>query len=247
VAKPIYFASDFHLGLGSRDESLIRERRIIQWLDSVKDNAESIYLLGDIFDHWFEYKQVVPKGYFRLLAKLADIVDSGVEIYVFTGNHDMWLFDYLEKEIGVVIHRQPIRRTLQGKHILMGHGDGLGPGDYSYKFIKKVFSSKINQWLFARLHPNLGIALMQYLSRSSRESQEEEKFLGPDKEWLILFCESVLEKEEIDYFIFGHRHLAIDYTLRNGRSRYINCGDWITLNTYAMLENGVLSLKEYQW
>lgn len=248
MPKSIYFASDFHLGLDQTDSSSKeREKRIIRWLDDIKDDAKELFLLGDVFDYWFEYKKVVPKGFVRLLGKLAEFSAAGIPLHIFTGNHDMWLFDYLEKEIGATVYKDPIKRTFGGKIFFLGHGDGLGPGDHGYKFIKKVFRFPINQWLFARLHPNLGIALMQYFSRKSRESDSEsKKFLGPEKEWLVQFCEGKLKEEHMDYFIFGHRHLAIDHTLSNGTSRYINAGDWLTFNSYVVFDGEELSLKYFQ-
>jgi len=246
VSKSIYFASDFHLGLNKNGTSRAREARIIRWLASIIDDTEQLYILGDLFDYWFEYKKVVPKGFIRILTKLSEFTDRDIPVHIFTGNHDMWMFDYLEDEIGAIIYRAPIVRQLQGKKFLLGHGDGLGPGDHGYKFIKKVFRSKINQWLFARLHPNLGITLMQKFSKKSRDAETESPaFMGPDKEWLIQYCEKKIEKGDIDYFIFGHRHLPIDYTLSNKRSRYINCGDWIEHNSYVVLREGEIELKKF--
>lgn len=245
-SKSIYFASDFHLGLDLHESSADREKRIVQWLSEIIDNTEELYLLGDLFDFWFEYKAVVPRGHIRFLAKLAEFTDRGIPVYVFTGNHDMWIFDYLENEIGVTIHRDPIVNTFGGKTFFLGHGDGLGPGDHGYKLIKKVFRSKINQWLFARLHPNFAIWLMRRFSQTSRESQSEDnQFLGADKEWLVQYCEKKIQQQNIDYFIFGHRHLPIDHLLSNGQSRYINSGDWMHHNSYVEFCNGKLELKTY--
>jgi len=247
VPKSIYFASDFHLGLDKNGSSRERETRIISWLDSIIDNTEQLYILGDLFDYWFEYKKVVPRGFVRILAKFAQFTERDIPVHVFTGNHDMWMFDYLETEIGVNLYTEPIERELHGKKFVLGHGDGLGPGDHGYKFIKKVFRSKINQWLFARLHPNLGIALMQKFSKKSREAESESpEFMGADKEWLVQYCEAEIESKEIDYFIFGHRHLPITHPLSNGKSVYINSGDWITHNSYVELKEGQLELKTYK-
>lgn len=245
--KKIYFASDFHLGVPSADKSLLREKRAVRWLDSIKDDASHIFLVGDIFDFWFEYKHAVPRGYTRLLGKLAELSDAGIEIEVFTGNHDMWIFDYLPKELGVPVHRSPIEREWNGFKFYIGHGDGLGPGDRGYKFIKKVFASKICQWLFARLHPNFGIGLANFWSRKSRASTNdfEKTFLGEDKEWLVVYSKKLLATKHFDFFIFGHRHLPIDLKL-NDQSRYINLGDWISYFTYAEFDGEQLVLKAFE-
>lgn len=247
MTKPIYFASDFHLGLDSASgTSRQREDRIIRWLDSILEDAAELYILGDLFDYWFEYKKVVPKGFVRVLAKLSQFTERDIPLHIFTGNHDMWMFDYLENEIGANIYREPILRELGGQKFFLGHGDGLGPGDHGYKFIKKVFRSKINQWLFARLHPNFGIGLMQRMSKTSRDSQDEQNlFLGAEKEWLVQFCEKHLKSNAVDYYIFGHRHLPIDHELSEAPARYINCGDWINHNTYVVYHQGKVELKKF--
>ena len=167
MIKKTYFASDFHLGINARLSSLDRERQICRWLDLVSQDAEAIYLVGDVFDYWFEYKSVIPKGFSRILGKLAEVRDKNIPIYFFTGNHDMWMFRYFEDELGIPIYRQPIIREIHGKTFFIGHGDGLGPGDYGYKMIKKIFANKTCQWLFARLHPNFGLWLMNFFSGKS--------------------------------------------------------------------------------
>lgn len=247
AGKKIYFISDFHLGAPDYESSLQREKRIVKWLEEISPDAEELYLMGDVFDFWFEYKQAVPKGYVRLLGKLAELSDSGIIIHWFTGNHDMWIFDYLPKEIGVKIYRSPITKEYNGKKFYLGHGDGLGPGDRGYKFIKKVFASSLCQWLFARLHPNFGIALAKYWSRKSRIANgvKDEKFHGNKKEWLAIYAKEVLTKEHFDYFIFGHRHLPLDIKL-NEKSRYINTGEWVNYNSYAVFDGKELELKYYK-
>ncbi|MBL7893463.1 MAG: UDP-2,3-diacylglucosamine diphosphatase [Bacteroidia bacterium] len=244
--KKIYFASDFHLGIPDHEASLAREKKLVQWLNEIKADAAEIYLMGDLFDFWFEYKSVVPKGYVRLLGKLAELTDAGIKINLFTGNHDMWLFDYLPKELNVIIYRDVIQREYNGKKFYLGHGDGLGPGDRGYKFIKKVFANKICQWLFARLHPNFAFAIANYFSSTSRLANitEDEKFLGEDKEWLVIYCKEILKKEHFDYLIFGHRHLPLDIKL-NDKSRYINLGDWVRYFTYAVFDGEKLELKKH--
>ena len=245
--KKIYFASDFHLGTPSQESSLAREKKLVRWLESIRSNAEEIFLVGDLFDYWFEYKRVVPRGYTRLLGKIAELTDSGIPVHVFTGNHDMWIFDYLPTELGVSLYRAPIKREFNGKKFFIGHGDGLGPGDHGYKFIKKVFASKVCQWLFARLHPNFGVGMMHFWSRRSRAAtgQNDEKFLGRDKEWLVIFCHDTLKEEHHDYFIFGHRHLAMDLLLDNESSRYVNLGDWLTFDTYGVFDGTDFQLLHY--
>ncbi|MCC5923532.1 MAG: UDP-2,3-diacylglucosamine diphosphatase [Crocinitomicaceae bacterium] len=243
--KSIYFASDFHLGVPNHAASREREDRIVKWLDEIKDDAEEIFLVGDLFDFWFEYKTVIPKGFVRLQGKIAALCDSGIPIHVFTGNHDMWMFGYLEKELGVTIHYSPIQREFFGKKVFIGHGDGLGPGDHGYKFIKKVFANRFFQWCFARLHPNFGIGIADYLSRRSRAKtgNSEDEYLGDEKEFLVQYCQEMAAKYPIDYFIFGHRHLPIEKKI-NETIIYINLGDWIRYQTYAKLTpDGIFLLK----
>ena len=215
------------------------------WLDSIKKDAHVIYLVGDIFDFWFEYKHAIPKGFTRFLGKIAELTDSGIAIEFFTGNHDMWMFDYLKQELGVEIHKQEIELNVNDKTIFIAHGDGLGPGDSGYKFIKKVFSSRICQWLFARLHPNFGIGLASFFSKSSRKhSVNDNKFLGEDKEWLITFSKEKLKSKHIDFFIFGHRHHPIEISL-NEYSKYINLGEWISYNTFAKFDGNDIAINYY--
>jgi len=244
--KKIYFISDFHLGVPNDTDSRKREDKIVAWLNSISNDVQILYLMGDVFDYWFEYKEVVPRGYVRLLGKLAELSDAGVEMHYFTGNHDMWVFDYLPKEIGLQIHRSPIQREYNDKKFFLGHGDGLGPGDYGYKFIKKVFANKLAQWLFARIHPNTGIGLMKFFSRRSRiaTGTSDDVYLGDDKEWLMIYSREVLQKEHYDYFVFGHRHMPLDKSLSDN-SRYINLGEWINHFTYAVYDGQGLQLKKY--
>ena len=245
--KRIYFASDFHLGIDAKLTSKEREKKIVRWLDEIKNDAHEIYLVGDVFDFWFEYTSVVPKGYVRLLGKLAELRDLGIPIYFFIGNHDMWMFTYFEKEFGIPIIRQPITKEINGKTFFIGHGDGLGPGDYGYKFIKKVFANKICQWLFARLHPNFGIWLANFWSQKSRAvSPAALKWLGDENEWLLSYCQKKLDEVPADYFIFGHRHLPIDYTLKNGKSRYINIGEWMFACSYAVFDGENLKIEFFE-
>jgi len=245
-ANNIYFASDFHLGAPDYESSRRREELIVSWLNEIKPKCKELYLVGDLFDFWFEYKKAIPKGFVRLQAKIAEFTDSGIPVHLFTGNHDMWMFDYFPKELGVKLHREPIQKTFNGKKFLIGHGDGLGPGDYGYKFIKKVFANRFWQWLFARLHPNFGIWMADYWSGKSRRANrnEDEKFLGEENEWLAIYCREYLKKQHIDYFIFGHRHLPLDLKVGEN-SRYVNLGEWMNYRSYAVFEEESLKLLEY--
>jgi UDP-2,3-diacylglucosamine hydrolase len=247
MSKYTFFASDFHLGVDAKLSSRERERQIVRWLETIQPQAEAIYLVGDVFDFWFEYKHVVPRGYNRLLGKLGELRDEGIPIYLFTGNHDMWMFGFFEEEFGIPVYRNPVVREIGGKRFLIGHGDGLGPGDRGYKFLKKVFENKACQWLYARLHPNLAISLARFWSSQSRDLHPEEiGFLGPEKEWLVAYANQILDEEPIDYFIFGHRHIPIDYTLKNGESRYINLGEWLFSSSYALFDGEDVQLHFFE-
>jgi UDP-2,3-diacylglucosamine hydrolase len=243
--KKIYFLSDFHLGAPDYSNSLIREKKIVAFLDSLKQDAAAIFIVGDMFDFWFEYKQVTPKGYVRLLGKLAEITDSGIPIHFFVGNHDMWMRGYFEKELNIPVYHEPKTFEWNGKKFFVGHGDGLGPGDHGYKFMKSVFRNKICQYMFGFLHPAIGIGLANFFSQKSRQKtgNTDDVFLGEDNEWLIIFSRQVLAKEHYDYFIFGHRHLPMDIKLTD-RSHYINLGDWIKYFTYAEFDGSETHLKK---
>lgn len=245
--KKIYFLSDFHLGAPDHASSLVREKRIVRFLESISHDAAMILIVGDLFDFWYEYKSVVPKGYVRLLGKLAWLTDNGIPVHFFVGNHDMWMNGYFEKELGIPVYFEEKDYEINGKKFLVGHGDGLGPGDHGYKFIKKVFRNPVCQWFFGILHPTMGIGLANFLSRRSRAAtgQTDEKFLGEDNEWLIIYCKEILQKKKYDYFVFGHRHLPLDVKLEGG-SRYINLGDWLRYNTYAIFDGNELTLKTHE-
>ncbi|MBV9987566.1 MAG: UDP-2,3-diacylglucosamine diphosphatase [Chitinophagaceae bacterium] len=247
AGKKIYFLSDFHLGAPDYSSSLQREKKIVRFLDSIRHDAAEIFIVGDIFDFWYEYRKVVPKGYVRLLGKLAELTDAGIAIHVFVGNHDMWMSGYFEKELNIPVYHQPKTFDWNGKKFYLGHGDGLGPADYGYKFIKKIFRSPVCQWLFGQLHPSWGIGLANYFSRKSREKtgNSDEKFLGEENEWLAVYCKDILKHEHFDYFIFGHRHLPLDLPLP-GSSRYINLGDWIRSFTYAVFDGDTVKLLKWQ-
>lgn len=245
--QKIYFLSDFHLGAPNYASSLEREKKIVAFLRSIQSTATAIFIVGDMFDFWYEYKKVVPKGYTRLFGKLAEITDGGVPVYFFVGNHDMWMSGYFEQELNIKVFYEPQEYQWNGKQFLIGHGDGLGPGDYGYKFLKKVFRNPIFQWLFGVLHPSWGIGLANYFSRKSREKTgtSDEHFMGEDKEWLVMYCRTILSQKSVDYFIFGHRHYPIDYIL-NEKSHYINLGDWINNFTYAEFDGNTVQLKKWE-
>lgn len=241
----IYFASDFHLGAYPVETSKEREQRLVAWLDHIKHDAKALYLMGDIFDFWFEYATVIPRGYIRFLGKLAELADMGVAITLFKGNHDMWMFDYFEKELHARIIDDELILEMDGKRFFLHHGDGLGPGDRKYKFLKKIFRSKFCQWLFARLHPNLGIGIATRWSKHSRIANgDEEVFRGEENEWLIQYAKSMEENEHFDYYIFGHRHLPYHREI-NAASQVVNLGEWINYNTYAVWDGNELELKTW--
>ncbi len=247
AGKKAYFVSDLHLGLPDAETSLRREKRFCQWLDTISSDASHLFIVGDLFDFWYEYKYVVPRGFVRTLGKLAELSDKGLPIFFFTGNHDQWMLDYFEVELGIKVFRDVQRFTFNDKKIIIGHGDGLGPGDYSYKRLKKIFTSPIARWLFSRLHPNFALWLGNKWSKNNRllNGIHEEQFLGEEKEWLIGYSREALTKEHTDYFIFGHRHLALDYTLSN-TSKYINLGDWLTFYSYASFDGNKVELLYFK-
>lgn len=245
--KKIYFASDNHLGAPARAASLLREQKFIRWLDTVQHDAAAIFLLGDLFDFWFEYKTVVPKGFTRTLGKLAEITDSGIPVYYFVGNHDLWMNGYFEEELNIPVYHQPGEFTFNKKSFLIGHGDGLGPGDKGYKRMKKVFTNPVAKWFFRWLHPDWGVRLAQYLSLKNKliSGKEDVKFTGKENEWLVHYCKHKLKTTHYDYFIFGHRHLPM--TIQVGESStYINLGDWIHHYTYGIFDGKRIALKTYE-
>lgn len=245
--KKIYFLSDFHLGVPDLASSLIREKAVIRFLDICRQDAAVIFIVGDLFDFWFEYKKVIPKGFVRILGKLAEITDSGIPIHFFVGNHDMWMNGYFEQELNIPVYHGPREFEFNDKKFLVGHGDGLGPGDHGYKMLKKLFRNPVAKFLFGIIPPFIGMGIAHYSSKGSRSMTggADEKFLGEEKEWLITYCREQLKTRHFDYFIFGHRHLPIDYLL-NDNSRYINLGDWIRYNSYAVFDGLQLELKYFE-
>jgi UDP-2,3-diacylglucosamine hydrolase len=245
--KKIYFASDFHLGVPTPESSLKREKLICKWLDEIKHDAREVFLVGDIFDFWYEHRYTIPKGSVRLQGKVAELTDKGIPVHFFVGNHDLWMKDYFTQELGVSVHHKPITREFNGKSFFIGHGDGLGPGDNWYKLLRSIFASKACQWLYSRIHPNLSFYIAKRSSKRSRimTGDSDEKFLGKENEWLYLYSREYLKTHKVDYFIFGHRHLPLDLDI-DGKARYLNLGDWITYNTYAVFDGQSLALKEYK-
>jgi len=246
TTKKIYFASDQHFGAPTAEKSKIREQKFVNWLDAIKDDADVLFLLGDLFDFWFEYKKAVPKGFIRVLGKLAELKDSGIQIHFFVGNHDLWMDDYFEKELNIPVYHKPKEFTFNNKTFLIGHGDGLGPGDKGYKRMKKVFTNPISKWFFRWLHPDIGIALAQYLSVKNKliSGDEDVKFLGEENEWLVLYCKKKLIEKHYDFFLFGHRHLPLEIPISEN-SKYINTGDWVSYFTYAVYDGEQMMLKSY--
>jgi UDP-2,3-diacylglucosamine hydrolase len=245
--KKVYFASDNHLGAPTTAESLPREKKFVRWLDHIKEDAAAVFLLGDLFDFWFEYNYVVPRGFTRTLGKLAELTDSGIPVYYFVGNHDLWMRGYFEEELNIPVFHKPQVFELSGKKFFIGHGDGLGPGDKGFKRMKKVFTNPVAQWFFRWLHPDLGVRMAQYFSVKNRliSGDEDVTFLGEEKEWLVQYAKRKLSEQHFDYFVFGHRHLPLDIDLA-ATSKYINLGDWISYYSYGVFDGASLSLEYFE-
>lgn len=244
----VFFASDFHLGAPDYTSSRQREAKIVRWLSHIQDDAAAIFLLGDIFDFWFEYEKVIPKGFIRFISKITDLRDRGIPIFFFTGNHDLWMRDYFTVELDIPVFSNPIEMEINHQRFLIGHGDGLGPGDEQYKLLKKIFTNKVCQWLFKWLHPDIGIALAQKWSGSSRISnnlKNEDSFKGEEGEWLLEYCKSVEANMHFDYYIFGHRHLPLELPVANN-STYINLGEWVSQCQYGEFDGKNFQLKQFE-
>jgi UDP-2,3-diacylglucosamine hydrolase len=248
--KKIYFVSDFHLGIPDHSQSLEREKLLVRWLEEVRRDAAGIFLMGDIFDFWFEYKTAVPKGFVRLLGKLAEITDSGIPVHLFRGNHDLWAFDYLNKEAGILLYRKPVIRELLGKTFYLAHGDGLGPGEKKYKLMKAIFEFPLSQFLFRWLHPDVGVRLGNYFSRRSRlailsRSGQEEGLFDKEKEMLYHYAGRKAEKHpEVDYFVFGHRHIPIIHRI-NDKASLVILGDWVSHFSYGVFDGHRFQIKTF--
>ncbi len=244
--QKIYFASDIHLGMSPPEDSLKRERLFIEWLEEVRQDAREIWLLGDVFDYWFEYRKVVPRGFVRFQAKLAELQEAGIDIHLFTGNHDVWMFDYLPSTLGVQVHHGLLEQEWNGKHFLLGHGDGLLRRERSYRMLQRMFRNPFLQWCYARIHPNASIAFAQRWSRNSRNKKGAFlPYLGKEKEYQVLFArEQISSSPKINYFVFGHRHIPYDIRITD-TSRVICLGDWIYNFSYAVFDGKDLQLKRY--
>ena len=242
----IYFASDFHLGAASHSDPLEIERKIVRWLNAISTDAKSIYLLGDIFDFWYELRLAVPKGFTRVLGKLAELSDMGIEIHIFTGNHDVWMFDYLPQEIGATIHPGSLITEIGGKRFFLAHGDGLGDRSIGFRFVRWMFHNKVCQMLYSALHPRWSFALAKRLSRMSRENGKTGEYRGEQGEELVLFAKNYLSGHSgIDYFVFGHRHIMLDMQLPHN-SRLFVLGDWLSYFSYIVFDGETISLEQFE-
>jgi len=243
--KKLFFASDFHLGAPNHKESRLREQSIVRWLDSIQKDASGIFLVGDIFDFWFEYKSVIPKGFVRFQGKLAELSDKGIQIYLFGGNHDMWMSEYFEEEMGIPVFNDPVTFRCNQKDLLISHGDGLGPDDKFYKIVKKVFRNSLAIKAYGLLHPDLGVGLAYFLSNNSRKRNinDHNEFKGDD-EWLVQYCKIVEKEKHHDYYIFGHRHLSVKFPI-NEKATYVNLGEWIFRKSYAIFDGNSLVIENF--
>jgi UDP-2,3-diacylglucosamine hydrolase len=243
--KKIYFASDFHFGIPNYTLSREREVRVCNWLDSIKHDAQQVYLMGDIFDSWMEYKKVVPKGTIRFLGKLAELSDVGIEIIVFTGNHDLWMHGYFEQEFNAKVYKSVQSFSINHKQFHIGHGDGVCDQEKKYKMLKGLLHNSISQFIYRQIHPDLGLRMADFFSRlGPKHKYDDLKMLPDNKEYQLIYAKQLLEKTHYDYFIFGHRHIPIELKL-NESATFINLGDWITYNTYAQFDGQQLFLKKY--
>lgn len=242
----IYFVSDVHLGAPALNNNRERERLFADWLDDIKDDVSELFLMGDIFDFWHEYKKVAPRGFTRIIGRIGDLTDSGVNVHFFTGNHDLWVYDYLPEEAGVILHRNPVVKEIFGKNFFLAHGDGLDEADVGYRRLKRIFTNKTMQWLFARLHPNAALSLGHGWSKKSRLAKmgTDENFKA-NEDGMYKFAEKYLEKESIDYFIFGHRHELAKESI-NGNTTFVLLGDWINKFSYGVFDGENFEIKRYK-
>lgn len=243
--KKLYFASDIHFGEPDYETSRAREQKLLRWLHQIEKDAQAIFFVGDTFDFWFEYSTVVPKGYIRFFSKVIHLIENGIPVYFFTGNHDLWMKDYLEVELGATVFKDKVALQVNERKIFLAHGDGLGPGDTKYKLLKKVFTNPVCKWLFKWLHPDIGIKIATAWSRKSRGGHSIDRFKGIDKEWTFLYAKKKLETTHFDYFIFGHRHIPMEYSITE-QSKFVNLGDWIVNDTFGVFDGNILDLKQFE-
>lgn len=242
----IYFLSDVHLGSSSHTDGYDTERKLCRWLDMVKRDAKAVYLLGDIFDYWFEYKYVVPKGFVRVLGKLAELTDSGVEIHFFIGNHDIWLTDYLDRECGLILHFEPFVAQYDDTRFYLAHGDGLGDDNKLFGILRKIFHSRFLRKCYSAIHPRWTVPLAHAWSNHSRKSGGEWEYFGEDKEHLVLFAKQKLkEMPDVNFFVFGHRHILLDLSISD-TARVAILGDWIRYFSYGVFEEGNFELRTFE-
>ena len=245
VEKNSYFASDFHLGLGTYEESLAREKKIIAWIESKEATAAAFYFVGDIFEFWFEYTHVCPKNFLRFFAKILDLRTKNIEVHFFIGNHDLWMYEYFEKELDVRVHRQPLQMHLGGREFFIAHGDGLGKGDYGYKLLKKIFLNPLFIFLFKMLSPEIAMRLALLASDTSRKNASDGNKSAAEKNKILIdFSKDCAQKMPIDYFIFGHKHAPMCEKM--DAFTFVNLGDWLTDFTYAVWNGENLRLEKWE-
>ena len=247
--KKIYFASDAHLGLDLDGHPIDREKKLVRWMDRIKPTAKAVYFVGDMFDYWFEYRDVVPKGYTRFIGKMAEFVDSGIPVHLFIGNHDIWMFDYFQKEVGATVYYDSLEVVLDGKNFYIAHGDGLGDPSLMFRFLRSFFRNKFCQRLYKTIHPRLTVPFGYAWSNHNRRKKigsEGENYLGEDKEYLVEFSKKYRLSHPIDYFVYGHRHIILDLSIDDDKSRVIILGDWIDKFSYGVWDGTLFSIEVFQ-
>lgn len=246
--KNVYFISDAHLGSWALDHRRMQERRLVRFLDDIKDKAQAVYMLGDMFDYWYEFKYVVPKGYTRFLGKLSELTDRGVEVHWFIGNHDIWMYGYLERECGVILHKEPITVEIMGKVFYLAHGDGMGDPSRMFRFLRSLFRNRTCQFLYSLLPTRFTMWLgMTWAKKSMQEHRLAgvEPYMGEDREYEVLYAKEYLKTHpDVNYFMFGHRHIELDLMLSHS-TRIMLLGDWITQYTYAVFDGTSMLMENY--
>ncbi len=237
-----YFLGDFHFGSPNHKQSKKRELKILSFLNSIESDLKELFLLGDIFDFWYEYKEVVPKGFTRFLGKISQLSDKGINIHLILGNHDMWVLDYFQKELGMNVHHDIIKIRINNNLLMVGHGDGIGKGDFGYKFLKLIFKNKILRFLYRCIHPDIGIKLGIFLSNRKKIGTKD--YSISNNERIYNYCKQIESNSHHDYYIFGHSHQSIERKINNN-SKYINVGDWIKNSNYLVIKNEQIKLKRF--